>query len=213
GQNSSLSTYLNTLAPQAKLEVLRAFQTWVANANLNVGLMGDGGQDFTVGGALQSDPRFGDIRIGARPLANDVLAITTPFNLFGSYSGNVILNANNDVNVGGTSGGRDLFTVFLQESGHTFGIGNSPDINSVMYEYYQGPRTGLSAGDVASIQSLYGARTPDQYEGASGNETLATAAELDDVVEADLTTPDDVDCYAFHMPVPAAGINLPARPA
>ena len=119
--------------------MLRAFQNWVANANLNVGVVADGGQDFTVGGAIQGDPRFGDIRIGARPLAGDVLAITAPFNLFSSYSGNVALNTDNSVNVGG----RDLFTVFLQESGHTFGVGNSPDPASVMYEYYIGNRGGL----------------------------------------------------------------------
>src|SRR4051812_36747243 len=93
GQDSTLSTYLSAVSPQAKLEILRAFQTWVANANLNVGLVGDGGQDFTVGGALQGDSRFGDIRIGARTLADDVLAVTTPFNLFSSYSGNVVLNS------------------------------------------------------------------------------------------------------------------------
>jgi hypothetical protein len=208
GQASSLSTYLNALGPSAKLEILRAFQTWVVNANLNVGLVADGGQDFTTGGAIQGDPRFGDIRIGARPLASDVLAITTPFNLFGSYSGNVVLNANNNVNIGGTNGGRDLFTVFLQESGHAFGVGNSPDINSVMYEYYQGVRTSLSAGDVASIQSLYGARTPDQYEGTLGNGTLGTATKLSDIVEADLTTTGDVDVYKFNVPLLTLGTRV-----
>jgi hypothetical protein len=213
GQNSTLQSYLNGLGPQAKLEVLRAFQNWVANANLNVGVVADGGQDFTVGGAIQGDPRFGDIRIGARPLASDVLAITAPFNLFSSYSGNVALNTANNVNVGGTDGGRDLFTVFLQESGHTFGVGNSPDPASVMYEYYQGPRAGLSAGDVASIQNLYGARAADQYEGATGNGTLATATPLKDVVEADLTTTADVDVYKFSVPLLSVGTRVKLQAA
>src|SRR5262245_6490530 len=208
GQDSTLSTYLSALGPQAKLEVLRAFQTWVANANLNVGLVGDGGQDFTVGGALQGDPRFGDIRIGARSLADDVLAITTPFNLFSSYSGNIALNSANDVNVGGVNGGRDLFTVFLQESGHALGIGNSPDLASAMYEYYQGSRSGLSAADVASVQALYGARSADQYEGTLGNGTLGTATKLSDVVEADLTTTGDVDVYKFSVPLLTLGTRV-----
>jgi hypothetical protein len=202
---------LDGIGPQSRFELLRAFQTWVANANLNVGVVADGGQDFSVGGALQGDPRFGDIRLGARPLASDVLALTAPFNLFGTNSGNIALNSGANINIGGGDGEYDLYTILLQEAGHAFSLPNSTDTSSVMYEYYQGPRSGLSAGDVASIQALYGARTPDQYEGATGNDSLATATELDDMVEADLTTPNDVDCYAFHMPVPAAGMNLRVR--
>src|SRR5690349_15742079 len=41
-----------------KREVLRAFQTWAADANLNIGLVADGGQPMGVSGSPQGDPRF-----------------------------------------------------------------------------------------------------------------------------------------------------------
>ncbi len=207
GQGSTLTSVFDQLGPQSRLEILRAFQTWVVNANLNVGIVDDGGQDFSVGGAIQGDARFGDIRLGARPLGNDVLAITAPFNLFGTNSGNVVLNSAANLDIGG-NGGYDLYTIYLQEAGHAFGLANSPDTSSVMYENYIGTRTGLSAADIASLQALYGVRTPDQYEGSSGNDTIASATPLDDVIEADLTTTSDVDCYSFDAPMAGAGMNV-----
>ena len=77
-------------------------------------------------------------------------AITAPYNIYGSHSGDVVLKT--------AAGGRDLFTIFLQEAGHSLGIGNSPDVASAMYEYHRGPRNGLSAGDLAAVRPLYGDR-------------------------------------------------------
>lgn len=201
GAPSDLSTHLAALSPSARLDILRAFQSWVVHANLNVGLVADGGQSFTTGGAIQGDARFGDIRIGGRALHNDVLAITAPFNLFGSNSGNVVLNT-------APSMASDLFTVFLQEAGHAFGIDNSPNRKSVMYEWYRGARAGLAAEDIAAIQALYGARAHDAYEGASGNNTLATATRVSGSIEADLTTAADVDVYRFTAPWLTLGTRI-----
>jgi hypothetical protein len=85
----------------------------------------------------------------------------------------------------------------LQEAGHALSIGNSSDPNSVMYESYQGPRSGLSAGDIASIQSLYGPRPADAFEGSTGNGTLASATRYAGALTADLTSAGDVDVYKF----------------
>src|SRR5262249_18951323 len=41
-------------------ELLRAFQTWAAYANINIGLVSDGGQAFGTVGSIQGDTRFGD---------------------------------------------------------------------------------------------------------------------------------------------------------
>src|SRR5262245_60315926 len=46
-----------------QLAVLRAFQTWAANANINIGLVADGGQSFGTAGGPQGDARFGDVRV------------------------------------------------------------------------------------------------------------------------------------------------------
>src|SRR5262245_15961836 len=66
---SSLFRTLDAVAPRAvwQREILRAFQTWAATTNLNVGVVADGGQALGTGGAVQGDGRFGDIRIAAAP--------------------------------------------------------------------------------------------------------------------------------------------------
>jgi hypothetical protein len=209
GDPSSLDSLLAPLGDSAaRLEILRAFQTWAVNGNLNIGVVADGGQDFAVGGAIQGDPRFGDVRIGARPLGSEVLAVTAPFNLFGTSSGNSSLNSTQPLSLGGSPGTYDLYTIYLQEAGHVFGLDNSPDLNSVMYEYYQSPRTGLSVGDVAGLQALYGARAPDAFEGVTGNNTPATATSYQGPLEADVGSLQDADLYRFTVPFLSTGTTI-----
>src|SRR5271157_6062754 len=76
-QPSDLFASLNAQMPtrQWELDILRAFQTWAVQSNINIGLVADGGQPFGILGLKQGDPRFGDIRIGAFPLGADVLAV------------------------------------------------------------------------------------------------------------------------------------------
>src|SRR5437868_3767062 len=76
-----------------QLTVLRAFQTWAINANINVGVVADGGQDITTPGPLQGDDRFGDIRIDGVSLGSSVGAITSGFNLFGTGAGTMRFNS------------------------------------------------------------------------------------------------------------------------
>ena len=57
-------------------EILRALQTWVAAANIDVDLVSDSGASIGTRGPTQGDSRFGDIRVAARPLSDNVLAIT-----------------------------------------------------------------------------------------------------------------------------------------
>ncbi len=141
GAASNLDQVLSQLGTtNARLAILKAFQTWAASANLNLGLVADNGDSFSAVGAVQTDDRFGDIRIGARSLGSDVLAITAPFNLFNSFSGDVVINSDQPFTATGQSDAYDLFTALLQEAGHAFGVGNSPDQTSVMYEDYLEPR-------------------------------------------------------------------------
>ena len=206
---SSASDLFAELGPDARLAVLRAFQAWAVHANVNIGLVPDSGAAFGTGGAIQGDPRFGDVRVGGRALAGDVLAITAPYNLYDNYSGDLVVNTAAPFGLSGY----DLYTALLQESGHALGVGNSPDAASVMYEFYSGVRTGLSAGDIASIQALYGARQPDQYEGLGGNDTLAAATRYRSDVTADLTTTGDVDVYKFTAGVLTQSVTVSLRAA
>ncbi|HKB05452.1 MAG TPA: hypothetical protein VKD90_24720, partial [Gemmataceae bacterium] len=77
GQASALFAELDALGPEWRTEVLRAFQTWAAQANINLSLAADGASTpFGSSGPVQGDTRHGDIRIGARELGPEELAIS-----------------------------------------------------------------------------------------------------------------------------------------
>jgi hypothetical protein len=205
-QASSLFQDLDsvTSSHQWELAILRAYQTWAVNANVNVSVVGDGGEAFGAPGVPQGDSRFGDVRVGMASLADTALANTAPFTWAGTtWAGDTLLNGNYDFGVNGQGGPYDLFAVMLHEAGLAFGVEDSPtDSSSVMYNVYQGT-TGLSAGDVADFQSLYGTRTPDAYQGKTGDNTFATAYNFLALpatgltFQADLGRPGETEYYKF----------------
>jgi hypothetical protein len=209
-------------ANQWRMEIARAVSAWTASTNLNIGIVDDGGEMIGVAGATQGDARFGDIRLVARPLSDNVLAITTPPGyLGGTRVGDVILNSNVTFSVGGSNGTYDLYSVILQELGHALGVGNSTNLDSPMFEQYQGVRQGLIAEDLVAIQNLYGiSRAPDDLEGANGNDDFSMAAEIrytsitdanaqrSLVVRGDISTNADLDYYRFRTPKTDNGRGL-----
>jgi hypothetical protein len=208
---SASTQVLGQATPSAswQWEILRAFQTWAANANINIGLVADGGQLLGDVGAVQGDTRFGDVRIAAAPQSSGLLANAAPFSWSGTtLSGDVVFNANYPFRTGGYVGAYDIFSVALHEAGHVFGLDHATATGSAMGETY-GFRTALSAGDIANLQAIYGARTPDQFEGTLGNDSLtrATALPRDSALATrftavgDLTTMSDVDFYKFNVPL------------
>ncbi len=193
-------------------EILRAVQQWTSNADLNVGVVSDDGSSLGVPGLEQADSRFGDIRIFAAPLSSNVLAITAaPGDLAGTRTGDIILNSNYNFGVGFFAQ-RDLYTVLLQEGGHALGVGNSADSTSVMYEFYQGVRSGLNAEDFGRIRGLYGARPTSAFEQAGGNGTIQAATVLPNtrnvVAIGDIASASDADWYRFVGPTGMATVAL-----
>ncbi|HEV3143561.1 MAG TPA: matrixin family metalloprotease [Gemmataceae bacterium] len=202
---SSLTSLLGSNTSAWETQILKAFQTWAVNSNINIGVVSDSGDAFTSGGALQGDPRFGDLRIGAAPLSSGALANASPFDGYSTWSGSVVLNPNYTFSVGGANNTYDIFSVLLHEAGHTFGFPDSSDPTSAMFDDYTGLRTIPSAGDVAALQALYGGpRHLDQYAGASTpNSSMATAAaiSLGGTIQGDISATNEVEWFKFFNPL------------
>jgi hypothetical protein len=209
GHNSSLFQSMNAQKPTTVWEraVLQAFQSWAVNANINIGLVSDSGDPFGVSGQSQHDPRFGDIRVGAQPMAPDALSVSIPNDptLSSTWTGDVLINSNDSF--GGND--FDVFSVLLHEAGHVFGLGDSSDPSSPMDSQYTGAQK-LTSMDVASLQALYGVRAPDSHEGSSGNNSMNKATQVQPpgsytgatplVVYGDVGSNQDVDFYAVKPP-------------
>jgi len=217
GQQSSLEQHLAALGPasQWRQTVLRAFQAWADTANVDFGLVADGGQPFGADGRAQRDARFGDVRIGAIALASDVLAIAVPQTeaVAGTWGGEVLFNSNAPL-----SSLSDLYSITLHEAGHVLGLEHSNDPNSPMYFHGVSAALAPTTADLALVQSLYGVRQPDAYEPVGGIEPQQFVAPMTNVAHplkmpeplggvegavpsllfGDITTATDVDWYRFR---------------
>ena len=189
-------------------QILRAFQNWAIQAHVNVSFTTDGGQPMGISGPDQHDPRFGDIRIGARPMSPEVLSISVPHDPFlsGTLSGDVLLN--DTVSFG--PGNAHLFPILLHEAGHVLGLDHRELPASVMNENLDPSRATLAPSDIAALQDLYGTRPADSFEGAAGNDTLEAAVPFSTpagydgstplLLYADITTAHDRDFFSFQAP-------------
>ncbi len=206
GSASTLSRTLSTSqdGPESwQRTILRAFQTWAVHANVNIGLVADGGQALGTAGPTQGDARFGDVRVGAVKMAPSALSISLPNDpaLPGTLSGDLLFNSNTDF------GTVDLQAVTLHEAGHILGLDHSADPNSPLSPQYSGA-TRLTVGDIASLQALYGVRAADANEGSNGNNSIYRATTVvppsnwtgaTPLVEfGDITTSRDVDVFAVR---------------
>jgi hypothetical protein len=138
----------------AQSEIVRAFQEWAKYAKVQFvpGTSATGNQTVSV---MFAQGLHGDnypFAPGSPVLAHTFFpSPTDPEPL----AGNMHLNENQDWHIGTDI---DLYTVALHEAGHALGLGHTDDPNTVMYPYYRFG-AGLSSGDIAGVQALYG--SPD----------------------------------------------------
>lgn len=212
---SGLSATLGGVAASAawQRELLRAYQTWATHANLNIGLVADGGQPLGISGAPQGDTRFGDLRIAAGPRGPGMLASAMPFDWNATtFAGDLFFNTDKPFSIGNVAGKYDLYSVALHEVGHALGLDHTVNTNSVMHEDYQF-RTSLPSIDVAALREVYGVREKDKYDKHSANETRGTATTLSTLLTnqvialGDLTTTTDVDHYKLTFPLSVLGVG------
>ena len=169
-------------SPQVwQYQIAKALQSWAASANINLVQVADSGLPFDTPGNAQGDSRFGDIRIAGYVYPNnDMTTLATTYQPPPNgmtAAGDSGINTNVNFTIGSNSG-VDLYSVMVHETGHSLGLGHSPDTSAVMYAVYQGVRNGLGAPDIAGIQALYGARVPDALQSSGQGTNSANAVDL-----------------------------------
>jgi hypothetical protein len=167
------------------------------------------GFPFGTRGPRTEDPRFGDIRIGARPLSSGVAAISVSHRtmISGTWAGDVIFNSRYNF-----ESVDQVFAVALHEAGHVFGLEHNNNPRSPMYEHSVPRYTELTRTDIQDARRVHGERVADQYEGSTGNDSQRTATEMlvpatdsfapgsvPALIYANLHTGTDVDYFRLPM--------------
>ncbi len=222
GYQNSLRSVLDQVADRKEWQeaVLRAFQTWAVESNINVGLATDRGDNFGAVGLTQNDPRFGDFRIGGLPQTG-VLANATPFQTnAGTWAGDLLFNTQSNFFLDewklGTSvqtpsanergPAIELFSVALHEAGNALGLADVNRPGTVMHQSYTRPIGAIAPTDRNAIRAIYGGARRDIFEIGSNN-TRSTATIIDQrpsnggrlpiIRKGSLNTPRDIDFYRF----------------
>ena len=130
-------------------------QTWLVHTAVDLGIVADEGLPLGTPGPTTGDSRFGDMRLAARPLANDVMAISMSQDslLSGTWAGDIILNSDAPL-----TSLDDLFSVVLHETGHVLGLPHSDDTASPMHVHGVSAAMSLTPGDIQLVQQRHGQR-------------------------------------------------------
>lgn len=192
--------------------IFSAAQAWIEHIDLDVGVVDESGNhEFGTAGARSSDDRFGDIRIGARSLGDETVAVAIEQSsvVAGTWAGDIIFNSSlllvDDLDA--------LYSVTLHEFGHVLGLDHSDNPDSPMHIHGVSDATILQPDDIDQAIARFGTPRPDDYERSRGNDDFRQASRLrlnaasrqdpgsaPSVAHANLDTNDDIDFYRISMP-------------
>ncbi|MEZ6089530.1 MAG: matrixin family metalloprotease [Pirellulaceae bacterium] len=177
-------------------QVDAAFHAWLEPLGTTIHRATDSGQPFGVAGRTQGDVRFGDVRIGAIPLSDSVLATSIPHSAMvqGSWAGDILLNSN-----ASWSDPQQLFAVMVHEFGHVLGLDHSSDPTSVMFIHGVHDIDTPSPDDIQALRDLYAGIEFDHGEGSPSD-----GDRIDEFVQDNLP-PEIVDAVSLQ---PAVGSTL-----
>lgn len=219
GQTSNLESLLDAIAPRTvwREQILRGFQTWAVLTNADIGVVADEGQAFGTPGSGRSDPRFGDIRIGALAADSSVGAVSVPVDnlVSGTWLADVLFN--NQFNYQTTD---HILAVAMHEAGNVFGLEDNTTPGSPLNSSNGPVVSSPTPADIAAIQALHGVRPDDfneVHQHGSGsytdNNVLTNATRLElgkvrgedegsapTVLYGDITTLADIDYFNIETP-------------
>ncbi len=151
---SNLHSVLNQVADseQWQLAFDKAFSDWLTPLGAQIHKVVDTGAAFGSFGPTQGDRRFGDVRVGAVPLSNNILAEAIPHSMLvqGSWAGDILLNSNANWN-----SLDQVYSAVLHEFGHVLGLGHNTDPTSAMFVGGLHPGMAPSKSDIQLLKKTY----------------------------------------------------------
>ena len=145
---------LNQVADSNQWQVAfdKAFSDWLGPLGAKIQKVDDSGVPFGSFGPTQGDKRFGDVRIGAVPLSNIVLAEAIPHSMLvqGSWAGDILLNSNAK-----WESLDQVYSAVLHEFGHVLGLGHNSDPTSAMFLGGRHPGLVPSVSDIQLLKKTY----------------------------------------------------------